>query len=163
MYTFRSKSVIAFLTDKCFRVADTSAWWLEGNTMAGTQVEVSCIAIPTIYGAFLSGLNIVRISILKQRCETFYKISPRPRSEQMHLLSLRTTQSFLRLNNKQKGNLSKFPNQSFSQQFSCFLDMSQSSTRNKAKITAELLQLWRLFIQKWGSLRIPVWNTEGIT
>jgi hypothetical protein len=25
------------------------------------------IAIPTIYGAFLSGLNIVRISILKQR------------------------------------------------------------------------------------------------
>ena len=141
MYTFRSKSVIAFLTDKCFRVADTSAWWLEGNTMAGTQVEVSCIAIPTIYGAFLSGLNIVRISILKQRCETFYKISPRPRSEQMHLLSLRTTQSFLRLNNKQKGNLSKFPNQSFSQQFSCFLDMSQSSTRNKAKITAELLQL----------------------
>jgi hypothetical protein len=144
-------------------VADTSAWWLEGNTMTGTQGAVSCISIPTTHGASLSGLNIVRISILKQSWETFYKISPRPRSEQMHLLSLRTTESFLCPNNKQKGDLSKFPNQSFSQQFSCFLDMSLSSTRNKAKLRAELLKLWRMFIQKWGSLRISVWNTEGIT
>ena len=59
--------------------------------MAGTQGEVLCIAIPTIHGASLSGLNIVRISILKQSGETFYKISPSPRSEQMHLFSLRTT------------------------------------------------------------------------
>jgi hypothetical protein len=44
-----------------------------------------------MHGASLSGLNIVRISILKQSGETFYKISPKPRAEQMHLLSLRTT------------------------------------------------------------------------
>jgi len=106
-----------------------------------------------VHGASLSGLNIVRISILMQSWETFYKISPRQRSEQKHLLSLRTTQSFLCLNNKQKGNLSKFPNKSFSQQFSCFLDMTQSSTRNKAKLTVQLLKLCRIFIQKWGSLK----------
>jgi hypothetical protein len=47
-------------------VADTSAWWLEGNTTTGTQGEVSYKAIPTIHGASLSGLSTVRISILKQ-------------------------------------------------------------------------------------------------
>jgi hypothetical protein len=143
---FCSGKCITFINDKCSRVADTDEWWLERNMTAGKRGKASCIAICTIHAASLSCLSTDWTSILKQSWEKFYNISPRPKVRIDTSVSQRTTHSFLYLNIKQKGDLSWFPNQSFSQQFYCCLDVSQSSTTNMAKLTAELLKAWKLFL-----------------